>query len=76
MRFVAHAAAANGFMDRLIEPPTRTEWLLLAITDALGLIGIYTGVLGVAWFVLTPTVCCWTVHFAYNALRRPQPAAG
>lgn len=74
---MVESASRDRFVERLVEPPTKTGWLLLGLTDALGLVGVYTGVLGIAWFALTPTVCCWTVHFIYTALRRPSiaPAA-
>jgi hypothetical protein len=62
------------YADRLLEPPSKLEWLLIAIVEAIVAVGVLTGVLGVAWLVVTPTVIAASVHFLCKAFERPQAA--
>jgi hypothetical protein len=63
------------YADRLLEPPSKLEWLLIAAIEVVVGVGVLTGVLGVAWLVVTPTVIAASVHFLCKAFERP-PAAG
>ena len=73
---MSDVGTGTRYIDRLLEPFSKGEWLALALMDALTIVGILTGVLGWAWVVITPTVGLWTVHCVYKALekpRQPQP---
>lgn len=64
----------TGYAARLLEPPSKLEWLLIALVEVIVGIGVLTEVLGVAWLVLTPTVIAASVHFLCKAFERPRPA--
>ena len=59
---MAEVADRPQFADRMIEPPTRTEWALVALMEAVGITGLLTGVLGPVWYILIPTVCFMAIH--------------
>jgi hypothetical protein len=60
----------SSFADRVGEPPSNAELLVLLLMDAVTVVGVFTGFLGVGWYFLTPTICCWSVHCAWKALAR------
>jgi 1,4-dihydroxy-2-naphthoate octaprenyltransferase len=67
------AAPRSTFADRLGEPPTRLQWLLFLVIDAVTIAGVATGLLGVAWLAVGPTVIAAAVYFLAKALEKPAP---
>ena len=73
---MADAAAQRTFADRFIDPPTKTEWVLTALAEVVLIVGLLTGVLGVAWLIAVPTVGWWTMHSVFVALRVRRESGG
>jgi hypothetical protein len=59
-------AAPASWATRAVRP-ARGSWVLLNAITVLGLIGIVSGALGPAWYILTPWLNA-IVFFSYNVL--------
>jgi hypothetical protein len=69
-------ATPSTFADRLTEPLTKREWVLLLGIDAITIVGVAAGFLGVVWILIAPTVIAGPAFLLMKALGTPRGGSG